>query len=221
MFGPGGEEHRRQESGSGAGTDLLRAGRTVQKHAIRSAPPPDSDAQKADLAVVLDWQKKRAEADCVRADAGFFVNYKVLWGDKNPFPASSADAVKEFFERVDSDAGEAVSVMKGRFQRPRPFNAHKEVQPCIRKSRGYSYPSGHSSLSRIFAAVLGDIIPERRDEFMKKADEIALDRVIGGVHYPADIAAGKVFGDELHSRLLKSPAYLRDIEKIKMLSVKQ
>jgi hypothetical protein len=47
-----------------------------------------------------------------------------------------------------------------------------------------------------------------------------MDRVLGGVHYPADVAAGKVFGDDFHERLLKNPAYLSDVEKIKMLVLK-
>ena len=63
--------------------------------------------------------------------------------------------------------------------------------------------------------MLSDIVPERRAEFFAKADEIALDRVIGGVHFPTDIAAGKVFGDRFHAELLKSPAYLKDIETMK------
>ncbi|MBI4802706.1 MAG: phosphatase PAP2 family protein [Elusimicrobia bacterium] len=184
-------------------------------------PVPGSDAQKADLAVVMDWQKKRTGADCAGAEHVSFVSYdlfwgdKVFWGDKEPFRASGADEVKEFFKRLDADAGEAVEVMKDRFRRPRPFAAYTEVRPCVKKSRSHSYPSGHAAYAWLFAAVLGDMIPERRDEFMKKAGDVALDRVIGGVHYPADIEAGKVFADEFHARLLKNPAYLRDIEKIK------
>ena len=113
-----------------------------------------------------------------------------------------------------------MGVLKNKFERPRPFITYKEVVPCIHKSSGYSYPSGHSSYARLFANVLGDIIPLRKDEFVKRADEIAMDRVLGGVHYPTDITAGKVFGDEFHSQLLKSPAYLQDIEKMKALLVK-
>ena len=186
-------------------------------------PPPaaGSEAQNADISAVLELQQKRTEADCARARATANADYEFFWGDKNPFPSPLPGAVKDFFRRLDYDAGEAVSVMKNKFLRPRPFIAYKEVRPCIKKSGGYSYPSGHASYSRIFAGVLGDIIPSRKDEFIKRADEIAMDRVLGGVHYPTDIAAGKVFGDEFHARLLKSPAYLQDIEKIKVLLVIQ
>ena len=186
------------------------------------APPPaaGSTAQKADIAAVLDLQQKRTDADCARAIATDNAGYDFFWGDKKPFPTPMPDEVKKFFKRLDYDAGESVSVMKNKFGRPRPFIAYKEARPCIKKTFGYSYPSGHAFYSRFFADVMGDIIPSRKDEFIKRADGIAADRVLGGVHYPTDVAAGKVFGDDFHAQLLKSPAYLRDVEKMKIFLVK-
>ncbi|HBB67997.1 MAG: hypothetical protein A2X28_07345 [Elusimicrobia bacterium GWA2_56_46] len=185
-------------------------------------PPPaaDSEAQKADLALVLDRQEKRTEAECAGARVTAGAGYRFFWGDKSPFPAPLPGEVKDFFRRLDYDAGESVTALKDRFRRPRPFNAYTEVRPCVKKSAGYSYPSGHSSCAWLFALVLGDIIPARRAEFIKRADEIAMDRVTGGVHYPSDVAAGKVFGDAFHAELLKSPAYLGDIERMKTLLAK-
>jgi acid phosphatase (class A) len=87
----------------------------------------------------------------------------------------------------------------------------------MKKSKGYSYPSTHAAISRVFAHVLTDIIPLRKAEFFAKSDEIARDRVIIGVHYPSDIAAGKDLGDMYHSRLLESEAYRRDLSRIKSL----
>ena len=129
--------------------------------------------------------------------------------------------LKRFFEDLWYDLDTAVQHMKARYHRPRPFIAYPDqAKPCIRRSRGYSYPSGHSTYSHAFAAVLTDIIPERKAEFFAKGDEIAQDRVIGGVHFPTDIAAGKVFGDLYHAELLKSEKYLNDVEKMKMFLVK-
>ena len=193
----------------------------VFKTALFPLPPPAvSEAQKADIAAVLALQQTRTGADCARADVTSNASFEFFWGDKSVFPVPLPTEVKEFFRRLDYDAGESVNLMKNKFSRPRPFNAYKEVLPCIHMSSGYSYPSGHAAYSRIFANVLGDIIPSRKDEFITKAEEIAQDRVLGGVHYPTDIAAGKVFGDEFHAQLLKSPAYLSDIEKMKALLAK-
>lgn len=190
---------------------------------IEFAPPPapDSDAQKADLAITLDWQNKRTEADCAKAKLTAAADYDSFWGEKSPFSKPMPAEVKKFFERLTLDLDSAVNEMKGRYQRLRPFKAYPGVaKPCLKKSHGYSYPSGHSTFSRVFADVLADIVPERKTEFLAKADEIAQDRVIGGVHFASDIAAGKVFGDEFHAELLKSPEYLKDIETMKTLLVK-
>lgn len=184
-------------------------------------PAPDSDAQKADLAYTLDWQKKRTEADCAKANVTAGVTYDTFWGAKSPFAVPLPAEVNKFFDHLASDLDSAVNLMKDRYQRPRPYKAYPDqAQPCIKKSWGYSYPSGHSTFSRVFANVLSDIGPERKAEFFGVADGIALDRVIGGVHFKTDVEAGKKFGDEFHDQLLKSPAYLKDIEKMKTFLVR-
>jgi acid phosphatase (class A) len=186
------------------------------------APPaPGSDGEKADVATVLDWQSRRTQAQCDHANLTAAADYAYFWGGKSPFPTPLPGEVKEFFNRVSSDLGSAVDNMKDRYRRPRPYNAYPDqVHPCIDKSRGYSYPSGHATFSRVFAGVMSDIVPERRYEFFDRAREIAQDRVIGGVHYPADIAAGEAFGDMFHAELLNSPAYQKDIKRIKTFLVK-
>ncbi len=192
--------------------------KTVQ---FNPPPAPDSDAQREDLAAILAWQNKRTEADCAKANVTANFTADTFLGENSLFPKPLPDEVRKFIDRVSSDLEDAVTNMKERYQRPRPYKAYPDqTQPCIKKSWGYSYPSGHSSFSRVFANVLADIVPERRDEFFKKADEIAQDRVIGGVHFPTDIAAGKVFGDLYHAELLKSEGYRKDIEKMKTFLLK-
>lgn len=189
---------------------------------FRFAPPPapGSLEQQADIAVILSWQNKRTADDCAKSSRTAAETYDAFWGAKRLFPEPLPARVKEFFERLASDLEEAVTNMKNRYQRPRPYMAYSEAQPCIKKSKGFSYPSGHAAFSRVFANVLTDIVPARREEFFAKADEIAGDRVIGGVHFPTDIAAGKVFADLYHAELLKSDEYRKDIEKVKTLLVK-
>jgi acid phosphatase (class A) len=190
---------------------------------IDFAPPPapGSDAQKADIAAILDWQQKRTQAQCDHANLTADVDYDYFWGAKPLFPKPLPPEVKKFLDRLYSDLEGAVTNLKDRYRRPRPYKAYPDqAVPCIKKSWGYSYPSGHSSFSRVFANVLSDIAPERRDEFFARADEVAQDRVIGGVHFPTDIAAGKAFGDQFHAELLKSEAYRKDVEKMKAFLVK-
>ncbi|MDD5209002.1 MAG: phosphatase PAP2 family protein [Elusimicrobiales bacterium] len=191
------------------------------KSAQFSPPPvPGSMQQEADIAAVLSWQNKRTEADCAKSRRTSEETYDSFWAGKSPFPEPLPAEVKNFFERLASDLGKADRNMKERYRRPRPFMAYPEAKPCIKKPESFSYPSGHALYSRLFASVLADIVPDRRSEFFAKADEIARDRVIGGVHYPADITAGKAFADIYHDELLKSEAYRKDIEKMKALLLK-
>jgi acid phosphatase (class A) len=192
--------------------------------AARFPPPPaaDSDAQKEDMALILDWRGKRTQADCDRANRTFYVTFDFLWGENSPFPRPTPAGAQDFFGRIDSDIGAAVRSMKERYRRPRPDIA----RPCpgpnsrMKKAGNYSYPSTHAAISRVFAAVLADIAPERKAEFIARADALARDRVIIGVHYPTDIDAGKLFGEIFHTELLKSEAYRGDLEKARTLLVK-
>jgi len=183
-------------------------------------PAPDSDAQKADLAAVLDWQAKRTREDCAKANETARLDYEYFWGARNLFPEPLPRKVKNFFQQVGTDLGNSVGAMKDLYRRPRPAAAYPgQAEPCV-DGGGFAYPSGHAAFSRVFALVLADIIPELKDEFFAKADQVALDRVIGGVHFPTDIAAGKLLGDQFHAELLKSPRYLKDVEKMRAYLVK-
>ncbi|MBI4350868.1 MAG: phosphatase PAP2 family protein [Elusimicrobia bacterium] len=191
--------------------------RTVR---FNQPPAPGSMQQEADIAAVLSWQNKRNEADCAKARRTSEETYDSFWSGKSPFAEPLPAAVKDFFERLASDLGKADKNMKERFRRPRPYMAYAEVRPCVKKPESFSYHSGHALYARVFACVLTDIVPERRAEFHAKSDEISRDRVIGGVHYPADITAGKAFADLYHEELLKSEAYRKDIKKMKALLAK-
>ena len=195
----------------------------AQFETLPFAPPPapDSDDQKADIAAMVYWKEKRTDADCARAEKTFYVKFDFLWGEKSPFPQPLPVEVRDFFSRLDSEIGTVARIMKNRFQRSRPDVA----PPCpesssTQRSGGYSYPSTHAAISRAFADVLADLVPERKAEFIARADAIAQDRLIIGVHYPTDIAAGKELGDLFHAKLLQSEAYRDDLVRMRALRVK-
>lgn len=70
-------------------------------------------------------------------------------------------------------------------------------------------------MARIYALVLGDITPKRKAEFLKRADEPALSRLIGGVQHPSDLVEGKIFADLYYAALRKNSKYLRDLETVR------
>ena len=61
-----------------------------------------------------------------------------------------------------------------------------------------SYPSGHACSAGAFDAVLGHFFPDERAEFTRIAEEQAMSRLYGGIHYRFDndggLALGRIVG---------------------------
>lgn len=185
--------------------------------AVPAAPADGSYEDKEDFRVILDWQNRRTAAQCSAAKAEMSHSYEVFFGKIGPFGSPTPAAVKEFFKNVGEDSVAAHKYLKDAYQRERPFVRDARVKPCLPRVAGLSYPSGHSAMARLFALILSDLVPARRAEFMAKADESALFRVIGGVHHPTDTAAGKALADALYKELKKEPAFVSDLRALQPL----
>jgi membrane-associated phospholipid phosphatase len=57
-----------------------------------------------------------------------------------------------------------------------------------------SYPSGHACSAGAFDAVLGHFFPQERAEFTRIAEEQAMSRLYGGIHYRFDNDGGLALG---------------------------
>lgn len=191
--------------------------RQAQTDSLRLPPAPasGSDTDKADMATVHQWQEKRTSQECARALSEKNATFDQFFGAISPFQ-NPPPQVADFMARLRTDGGAATDIFKELNKRPRPFMRDKTVHTCVRVSPSWSYPSGHTVIARLMALALSDLAPARRAEFMARADEAALDRVIAGVHHPSDLAAGKQLADELYPLLLKNPAFAADMEQARL-----
>lgn len=180
------------------------------------APPaPNSADDVADLAAVRDWQHRRTEADCARAQAEEETDFDSLMGAVSPWGAQTPKEAAALMTKARNDTTSAYREVKGRYQRPRPYLRDSSIKPCAAKPGGFSYPSGHATIARVFARVLCDVVPAKCPDFLARADQAGLDRVIAGVHHPTDIEAGKKLGDAVHEALLAAPSYKSDLAAAK------
>ena len=182
---------------------------------VPAAPAPGSAQDKADMKTLFDWQTKRTGAQCAQARAELSHSYEVFFGRINPLVSLQPAAVTRFFKNTAKDSVAAHTYLKDAYQRPRPFERDARLKPCVMRVLGFSYPSGHAAMARLFALILGDLVPARRAEFMARAEEVALNRVISGVHHPTDIAAGKTLADVLYRELLKKPAFKAEMQALR------
>lgn len=179
------------------------------------APPaPGSAEDKADLAAVLQWQKVRTEAQCAEARAQADESFSSLFGGVSPFPKPLPAEVSAFFKRVGADVGDAARNIKKTYERDRPFVTYPEVEPCLGRVQGLSYPSGHAAAARVYMRVLSGFLPRQGAIFARAADQAALNRVIGGAHYPSDVEAGKKLGDLLFRELQRNQAFAADMNAL-------
>ncbi|HAH32108.1 MAG TPA: hypothetical protein DCL44_07330 [Elusimicrobia bacterium] len=182
---------------------------------VPPAPTASSAVDNEDLSVVRRWQVERTEAQCVAARAQANATYDEFFSEVSPFGNPAPVEVENIFQKVRIDAGSIVGLQKERYKRPRPFLRDSHITPCLDRESGYAYPSGHSTTARVFGRILSELVPAGSGKFMSYADQAALNRVIGGVHLPLDIEAGKKLGDAIYKALKLNSAFSADMDTLR------
>jgi acid phosphatase (class A) len=176
------------------------------------APPSPSDSPqtRAELDELLALQAARTPAALEAARADRKKDIRQFYGALGVDAAndSTLGPLREFMDRVESDVSLYVRAAKLRFARPRPYVVEPRLKPCTGDlADNQSYPSGHSSYGYVAALVLADMVPERRQQLLARADEFAHQRMVCGVHYASDVAAGRKAAEWLRARFTASSGY--------------
>ncbi|WP_188751453.1 phosphatase PAP2 family protein [Marinobacterium zhoushanense] len=85
-------------------------------------------------------------------------------------------------------------LLKNTIRRDRPCHRLAGFRAVIEPSDKFSFPSGHAAAAFLFATVLASFYPTLALGAFIVAAMIGLSRVLLGVHYPTDIAAGALLG---------------------------
>ena len=85
-------------------------------------------------------------------------------------------------------------LIKNRAVRERPYITHSAIECASAPLDRYSFPSGHTLHAVCFTLMLTTYLPEWAAALIALATLIALSRVILGLHYPTDVAAGATLG---------------------------
>ena len=104
---------------------------------------------------------------------------------------------------------------KNHFKTPRPYLADSRVKMLISPSKGYAYPSGHTTGSYIYAHILGMIYPKKYAKLKDIAEEIAQHRILVGMHFPHDIEGGKKLALLILGGLTQNNNFQQDLTKAK------
>jgi acid phosphatase (class A) len=174
---------------------------------IPVAPTDDSLATLADLETVYQVQLRRTPEQV--AIANYFAEDTVFQYDAaigEWFTEANLPRTAEIFLQVDADRFAISSAGKAVWNRPRPPLLAKRIHACAPLPTSGSYPSGHATQAFLWAGLLAEVFPEQRAALRERAELVAWSRIVAGVHYPTDIAAGRMLGDRLVQEFLKVPA---------------
>jgi undecaprenyl-diphosphatase len=78
--------------------------------------------------------------------------------------------------------------------RERPYITHCAIRCVSAPLDRYSFPSGHTLHAVSFTLIFASYFPEWTGALSALTLLIALSRVVLGLHYPTDVAAGAMLG---------------------------
>ena len=175
--------------------------------ALRPGPPPSTsgDQMKKELEEVYCYTNnptpERLAIVQFWADG---VNTPTPPGHWNDIAAN--DFIKKNFSEVrwarnlallnmaEFDAAVVTWDTKFAYFNPRPSQLDPRIKTLTGLPNFPSYISGHSTFSGAAATILGHIIPERKADYEAMAQEAAMSRLYGGIHYISDCTVGLTVG---------------------------
>jgi len=170
-------------------------------------PVPGSEQYRIDTGFL---KNARATATQEQIDRGnkashdSVFDYSETLGDW--FNAKDLPETAALFKEVTSESKEAIDLAKNYFARNRPLSWKESGDH--EKSVGYAYPSGHTTRAFVWANLLAAAFPQETKALHRQARQKAWYRVILGRHFPADVRAGKLYGQFLAKQFLKNPGFL-------------
>lgn len=170
----------------------------------------DKEQQAQVIAIQKAASAERIQLANSDAEETVYAMFSSVMG-ANFKPANLA-ITSRMFERIGETEDAVVDPVKAYFGRTRPYLNNPEIKALVKPSKSGSYPSGHTSRSTMMAVVLSRMVPEKRSEIFDRANDYAQSRIIGGMHYPNDLEAGRRAGSAMAATLLASPTFMADFE---------
>jgi acid phosphatase (class A) len=176
-------------------------------------PTQDSETTKRELAYVHTIEQTRtpqqvAQAQLDDKEEDLFIFSGVIGPQftKEDLPLTAALSA-----HVHNDEAVLSDPLKDIYKRPRPYNYDSSLHPVCKTDKEPSYPSGHSMSGYLLAFTMAQIVPEKRQEILMRADEYAHDRVVCGVHYPTDTEASRRLAYTIFGYMMGNPRFQRDL----------
>jgi acid phosphatase (class A) len=179
-------------------------------------PPPaqNSDITRTELAELHRIEKLRTPQQIVAAKADdqeqdIFI-FKNVLGEN--FTAADLPITAALSAHIHNDEGVASKPLKVSFARSRPFQLDSTLHPvCELSKEPNSYPSGHTLSGYLLAFTLVQIVPEKQEQIIQRADDYAHNRLVCGVHYASDVDTSQKMAYVMFGYMLANPRFQKQL----------
>lgn len=190
--------------------------------AILPPPPgPDTALGRADAAAFADTRALQGSArwdlainDAKQAPDALMADFACALGAR--VDRAAAPALYGLLGRMRGDVVRAVNAAKDHFDRRRPFLGG-DAPICVPRTHNLetsgSYPSGHATLGYATALVLAQAAPDRVAPVLRRGRIYGESRVVCGVHWASDVAAGIVNASAVVAALNANAGFRADFER--------
>jgi hypothetical protein len=183
---------------------------TLTVIALRPGPPnlANTPAFKAEVAEVLSYSKNPTREH--QAQVEFWADGVGTYTPPGHWNAIAADEfVKENYSEIrwarnlallnmaEMDVAICCWDTKYHYFNERPTQANPNIKTLTGIPNFPSYSSGHSNFSGAAATVLTYLLPDRGTKFTDLANQAALSRLYGAIHYRSDVEVGLVTGNQV------------------------
>jgi acid phosphatase (class A) len=189
---------------------------------IERIPPPPSEGDAVDLSdldYVLAIQScaTQEEIEHVKLTAAlnpFAIFGEVLGAD---FVVANYPLTDELLTKISATAEHVKDELKAHYARKRPIDAHEKdgVVSYDGRDSKFSYPSGHSLRGWLWALVLSELDPKKKNQLIHCGARVGSDRVVAGVHYQSDIMASRALGRLIFNKLKSDPSFVEELAVVK------
>jgi acid phosphatase (class A) len=179
-------------------------------HFLAAPPGAASATAMRELAELHQIENTRTPQQVALAiaddrDESIFVYRDVVGAS---FTAQALPVTALLSTQVGHDEGANTEPLKKGFARVRPYNADHSLHPvCKTKKKDDSYPSGHTTAGYLQALTLIELIPEKRDVILARADVYAHNRLVCGVHFRSDTEAAKLLAYAMHALMRENAQF--------------
>ncbi len=167
------------------------------------AKPPPAD-MKAELAEVKQVVAGRSAAEVMRArwwDTGGpayrwnELAIEIMLEDFVTLPLAARHLA--LLQAAIDDAVAAAWADKRKFRTPRPRELDASLVTAFPTPKSAGYPSDYAAAAAAAAEILGHLFPARAKALAARAEEAMTSRVLAGVAFPSDVAAGREIGRKI------------------------